>query len=230
MKTKIISISTTALLTLTLAGQTFAAAPSFTDLTDIQAKEKILTLQDQGYVSGVSEKVFAPSQPLTAAQGVQLLVNTFELNIDTVRFIKAPKASDYFTNADDNAWYVNSFIIASVKGLELPSDLDPNQEWTRETFTFYLTQAMEKYGNLPLINFIPVDITDENKIDIVLSGAIQRALIYGVVQLDAEGKFNPNTKITRAEAAEQVYSALEYLKAHPAPIIETDDSTSNSFK
>ena len=46
----------------------------------------------------------------------------------------------------------------------------------------------------------------------------QRALAYNVVLLDAEGNFNPKAEISRADAVEQIFcSALEYIKAHPAP-------------
>ncbi|WP_243124100.1 S-layer homology domain-containing protein [Pelotomaculum schinkii] len=68
-----------------------------------------------------------------------------------------------------------------------------------------------------MINLVPVEIADHDQLTISYDGAIQRALFYGVTKLDAEGKFNAKGKISRAEAAEQIYNALEYLKAHPAP-------------
>jgi hypothetical protein len=71
-----------------------------------------------------------------------------------------------------------------------------------------------------MINIIPAKIADEEALTIEYSGAIQRALIYKVVNLDSEGKFNPKAKISRLEAAEQIYNALAYLEAHPAPVLE----------
>lgn len=127
------------------------------------------------------------------------------------------KATDCFAKADNNAWYADALIVASVNGLELPADLDPEQEWTREEFTYHLIQAMEAHGNLPMLNIVPIEIADHDQLLISYDGAIQRALVYGVARLDAEGKFNSKGKISRAEAAEQTYNALEYLKAHPVP-------------
>lgn len=204
-------------LTLALAGQCFAGTVPFTDISGIAGKDKIISLQEQGIIKGGGSGLFAPDAPLTAAQGIQLLVNAFDLNIDNIRFIKAPKASDYFKNARDNAWYADAFIIISFSGLELPSDLDPNAKWTREEFTHYLVQLMEKQGNLPLINLIPADICDSDQMNILYSGSIQRALVYKLVELDADGGFRPKDAVSRADAAVQVYQALEYLKAHPAP-------------
>jgi hypothetical protein len=207
-------------LTLALAGQCFAGSVPFTDVSGIAAKDKILSLQEQGVIKGNGSGLFAPDAPMTAAQGIQLLVNAFGLNIDNIRFIKAPKASDYFKNAKDNAWYADAFIIISFSGLELPSDLDPNAKWTREEFTHYLVKLMEDRGHLPMIDLKPVDISDNDRMDVLYSGTVQRALLYKLVELDADGGFRPKEAVTRADAAAAVYQALEYLKAHPTPQVQ----------
>jgi len=59
---------------------------------------------------------------------------------------------------------------------------------------------------------IPIDVADENQITVLYSGAIQRALLYGLVKLDTDNRFNPKEEISRAEAAAQVYLALEYIR------------------
>jgi len=220
IKSKLVSISVTILLIVTFAGQSFAAIAPFTDLTNVIAKDKILSLQERGYITGIGDCLFAPDRNVTAAQGIQFIVSSLELNLDLVRFIKEPKATDFFTKADNTAWYANTLIIASVNGIELPKDLDPNKEWTREEFTYHLIYAIEKNGHLPMINIIPVKLADQDQLTSGYDGAIQRALVYGVAKLDAEGNFNPKTGISRAAAAEQVYNALEYLKSHPAPQIK----------
>jgi len=220
IKSKLVTFSTVAVLTLSLTAQCFATAIAtpFTDLENIAAKDKILSLMEKGYVKGVSDGIFAPDKTITAAESIQLIVNAFDLNLDTVRFIKEPKATDYFENADNDAWYANTLIIAAVKGLELQRDLNPNQEWTREEFTYNLIKATEQHGNLPMIKIIPQEIADENELTVDYNGAIQRSLVYEITKLDEEGKFNPKEKISRAEATEQIYNALEYIKAHQMPV------------
>lgn len=220
IKHKGVALSAAFALTLTLVGNSFAAGTLFTDISNIGAKDKIIALQDKGYVNGIEDGLFGPDKTITAAEGIQLIVNALKLNLDAIRFIKKPKATDYFKKADDNAWYANTLIIASMNGLDLLNDLDPNQEWTCEEFTYHLIQAVEKHANLPMINLVPVEIADEDQITVSYSGAIQRALAYKVTQLDAQGKFNPKAKISRAEAAEQIYNVLEYIKAYPAPNID----------
>ena len=220
-KSKIISLCTAAILAVTLSGQVLALSTPFTDIANSSAKDKITALQEKGFVKGIGNDLFAPEKTITAAESIQLIVNALDLNIDTIRFIKEPKASDYFKKADDNAWYASAFIIAPLNGLELPNDLDPSATWTKQEFTYQLITAMELKANLPMIKLIPVKITDEASLEASYSGAIQRALLYKVVSLDAAGNFNPTEKLTRANAAEQIYNALEYLKAHrPAPVVE----------
>jgi len=217
IKSKMVSLCTVSLLTLALAVNSFAAAIPFTDLENVSAKEKISALQEKGYINGIAEGVFAPNKIITAAEGIAFLVKALDLNLDTVRFIKEPKATDYYSKANNDAWYAGYLITGAVNGLEFPKDIKLGQELTREEFTYYLIQAIEKKGNLPMINIVPAVITDQDQMTIEFSGAIQRALVYGFTQLNEEGKFNPKAKISRAEAAEQVYNALQYINAHPAP-------------
>ena len=212
-----IRLMTVTALTLSLTGQCFAAGNPFTDINAAAGKDQIVSLQERGIVKGTDSGLFAPEASLTAAQGIQLLVNAFGLNIDTIRFIKEPKATDYFSKANDNAWYANALITASLNDMGLPADLNPNATWTNEEFTFYLVKVMEKQGNLPMINLVPAEIKDSEQINVLYNGAVQRALHYNLISINADGKFLPKETITRGAAAIQVYHALEYLKNHPAP-------------
>lgn len=214
----VISIIVILILIFTLSIQVFAGF-SFVDIEEVNEKDQIISLYERGIVKGTGQNKFSPEGFVTVAEGVQLIVNTFELNIDNIKFIKQPKATDYFINADDNAWYANALIIASINELEILKDLYPDNYWTKEEFTYYLVTAMEQYNDLPKINIISKDIADEDSIKIEYSGAIQRSLVYGITSLDTDEKFNAKEKITRAQAAEQVYNALEYIKSHPAPEI-----------
>ncbi|GLX66612.1 S-layer homology domain-containing protein [Paenibacillus glycanilyticus] len=216
-KTKMIILSTITALSLTFAVPSYAATNPFSDLTNIAAKDKIIALQEQGIVHGISDDSFAPNDTITAAQGIKLIVNAANLNLDLVRFLVEPKATDYFKNADNDAWYANALITASVNGVELPADLDPNKKWTREEFTHLLISTIETHSNLPKLKLAPIAINDSSDITIDYDGSIQRALAYNVVKLDEQGNFHPKSDITRAEAAEQIYNVLEYIKAHPTP-------------
>ncbi|GBF33485.1 hypothetical signaling protein [Desulfocucumis palustris] len=218
IRIKMASFCGVAVLSLAFAGHCLAAPTPFTDLQDIKEKEKICALQQKGYVKGVADGIYAPNNAIITAESIQLIVNALELNLDAVRFFKEPKATDCCQKADNNAWYADALITAAVNGIEFSSNIDPDQQCTREEFTYYLIKAMEKQNNLPMINIVPVDIADQEQMSAVYSGAVQRALAYGVTQLDESNKFNPKADISRAEAAEQIYNALEYIKAVPAQL------------
>ena len=122
IKSKIISLSTVFALILTFSSQcALAATTPFTDIDNVAAKDKIISLQEKGFVNGIGNGLFAPDSKLTAAEGIQLIVNSLDLNLDLVSFFKEPKATDYFKKADDSAWYADALIIAAVNGVDLPA-------------------------------------------------------------------------------------------------------------
>ncbi len=208
------ALTTAAIVTITFSINSIAAAIQFTDISNLSSKDKIVSLQERGVVKGDGKGLFAPNNLITAAEGIQFIVNAFGLNIDNIRFIKEPMATDYFPNAKNDAWYSNTLIIAAMNGLDLPKDLKPQQLWTREEFTYYLIKVMEKVGDLPMIKLVPAEISDQDKLSAQYQGAVQRAIVYKVVKLDEKGRFNPKEKVKRSEAAEAVYNVLEYLSAH----------------
>jgi len=222
---KWLSLLTASVLTLSISGQALAAEGTFTDIRNVQGQQKIESLKDRGFVSGVTATEFKPNQTLNAAQGIQMLVNSFQLSLAQYTFIKAPQASDSYTKVKDGAWYSDAFIIAAVNGVEVPRSIDPAAELTREQFTNYLMASMQKAGNLPMINIKPVTINDDAKLNPSYQGAVQRSLAMNINKLDAKGNFAPKEKITRAEAAVMIYNALDYLQKHPQmsqPVADAD--------
>lgn len=214
---KIVTLSAAAVLALSIAGQSFASAAAFKDLNSVQGKDQILALYDSGLIKGITAESFAPNRTVTQAESTQMIVSALGLNLDLVRFLKEPKASDYFKNANDSAWYADAMIVAAVNGLELPADLNPNEKMTREAFTYQLIHAIEATGKLPMVKPVAADFKDQDQVMPDYSGAIQRALNYGVAKLDSNGMFNPKKEITRAEAAVEISNALSYLQDHSVP-------------
>ncbi|WP_289135014.1 S-layer homology domain-containing protein [uncultured Brevibacillus sp.] len=216
----LLTFSTFAVMALSIVQPSFAQTTPFTDLANVAAKDKIIALQQMGTIQGVEDHHFMPDATVTAAQGVQLIVKALDLNLDTIRFIKEPKATDYFSKADNNGWYANALIVAANNGFELPADLDPNQVWTKEEFIHQLMLAMERHGNLPMIKIVPVEFGDADQLTVQYQGTIQRSLVLGITALGADKLLHPKDAITRKEAAEIIYNAVEYLKAHPGPKAE----------
>ena len=215
MKTtrKITLASAAALLALSITGQALAATSTFSDITNSAAKEEIQSLQERGFVAGYNAKEFRPEQILTTAEGTSIIANTLQLSLAAIDFSSAPKASAIFKNVKDGVWYSDAFINAHYNGVELPADLNPAAPLTREQFTAYLMQGLEKAGNFPMVKLIPQPIADEADIDPIYQGSIQRSLLYKVNTLGSDTKFEPKKPITRAEAAIMAFNAREALEA-----------------
>lgn len=211
-KRTLAAITTVTILSFTLGGQIFAAGNTFKDIDNINGKEKIISLKNQGLIKGVSESQFLPSSKVTTAQGIQFISGGLQLSLAAIDFNKAPVASGLFTKVKDKAWYAEAFINAYYNRVELPKDIDPTKTMTKEEFTNYLVQGVEGIGNLPMINIVPVDIADDAALNPSYQGSVQRSLKYKINSLDANGKFNPKSEITRAEAAIMLYNAVEFLK------------------
>ncbi|GIO34316.1 MULTISPECIES: S-layer homology domain-containing protein [Paenibacillus] len=220
MKKKRYVSGTVAALAFSLAigGSVFAAGVGFTDLDGIAGADKITSLQQQKLLKGDSESVFRPQARLTNAEGVQLLANVL---VD----VPVSKAADdsknpALTHVKDGAWFAPAFQTVTDHGIVLPADIEPGQAMTREAFTQYLIKTVEQKGNLPMINLVPKNIADESQMTPEYQGAIQRALAWGIADLDSSGNFRPQDQVTRAEAAVMLYNALDFLKTHPSPKAE----------
>lgn len=217
MNRTILALSTFALLSAGFLQHDASAATFFTDQNPTVEKDTMHIMVDQQNQDELAADFFLPEATITTAEGIQLIVNAFDLNLDTIRFVKPPLASDYYKNANNSAWYANALIIAANNGLELSADLEPNKMWTKEEFVFQLMRAMESKNALPMINVVPAKLADEADLNIAYQGAIQRALALGFTKLDEKGNFNPKGEISRKESAELIEKALEYVKARTLP-------------
>jgi hypothetical protein len=192
------------------------SAYAFDDLSaDNSSTAKINALHDKGIVSGIDDSTFAPDASLTYAQAVALLVKGFDLNIDNLRFIREPKASDNFANVDDNAWYAHDFIVAYHKGLPIPADVDPNAPIARQDYADLLAHALATTGDYPTVKMFII-IADSDDIAKDKMGSIQDLLLMHIAKLDDQNRFRPTADTTRGVAAELLYNALEFLDQHTA--------------
>lgn len=192
------------------------AAFAFNDLPEGSDRAKITSLKERGIVNGYNGS-FMASKKLTNAEGVHLIVKALDLNLAAFLFIKEPLASDSFDKVPNDAWYAQSFVIASVHGLSLPRDIDPEASMTREEFAHHLLTALLKKGDYPFTKML-VHVADEADVNPDYRHSLQLLLNAKIVELDRDSKFRPKEAITRREAAVLVYNTLEFKKAHDEPI------------
>ncbi|MEW9698028.1 S-layer homology domain-containing protein [Paenibacillus sp. SI8] len=188
------------------------SALAFTDIQGDPAQAKIEALQRDGIINGVNEDTFDPKGTVTFAQGTHLIVKGLHLNLDRIRFIKEPKASDYFDYVPNDAWYASSLIIASHNGIKLKRDLQPQTAMTREQFATSLYQAIQGTGSY-ITNKMWLVVKDAPEFSEGTISAVQDLIKYKVVSL-VDGKFRPKDEVTRSEAAEMIFNAIAFVKSH----------------
>ncbi|MGG1516328.1 S-layer homology domain-containing protein [Paenibacillus oryzisoli] len=224
MKKKLaVALSATMIVSSLSLGSAFA----FSDVDGSQAAA-IAKLQASGIVSGVDADHFVPLGKITYAESVQLLVRAFGYNLDTMRFVQQPVASQLFTNVGDSAWYADAFIVAHYNGVDIPKDVNPNAVVTREQFAQLLDTAFERKAQLPMIN-IKSELKDDSAITPGYQGSVLRLVHYKVADLDKAGLFNPQRELTRGESAVWVYNALNVMANVKTPV-QTEKVTFNVEK
>lgn len=213
-------------LTIVFALMLTQSAWAFSDIGEIPHQAKIRDLKEAGVVQGEADGKFNPQGQLTYASGVTMLVKGLDLSLARFLFIKEPQAADYYTNVEDGMWYSEAFVIAQVNGLDIPRDVDPNQNMTREQFAHHLFRAIEATGDYAYI--LPyILIEDEADVHPDYMSSIQTLLVSQIVSLDKEGRFKPKAEITRAEAAEWLHNAREFVRKMaemPDPLPEPKES------
>ncbi|MFD2672267.1 S-layer homology domain-containing protein [Marinicrinis sediminis] len=199
-------------LSLSVAGALLMSSSvyAFNDIQNSPNRNQIMELKQNGVVNGVSKDQFNPQGEMTYAQAVSMVVSGFNLNLAHMLFIKAPQASDSFTQVPEDAWYSQSFIIAGVYGLAVDRDVNPSATITREEFASLIMSAIEAKGNYAFTEMY-FTINDEADIDPDSKGDIQSLLNASIVELDENQNFYPKRVITRGEAAGILYEALQMV-------------------
>lgn len=177
------------------------AAAAFSDISNPQNAKIVQALQQQGVVSGVNEQQFAPSGSLTAAQGLQMIVNALKLHVE---------ATDQATVAkNDKTWYADAYEIAKANGIAL-SEVKPGTVLTKEQFAKALYEGISATGQYPTIKMY-IQAADEKQMNPNSMGAIQFLLLTKITSLDENQNFQPQQHVTRMEAAQMIYNAIDYV-------------------
>lgn len=192
------------LLSLIVVMSTAIPASALADVQSDPLTNKINVVQDPG-------GKFDPQAKLDFASGIAAIVKDSSLSLNGYYFFKAPKASDYFTNIKDSAWYADAFVIAQVNGLSIPKDITADQPMTRELYAHLLAQAIAANGDYPVIARFNI-IKDGDSITSAYNNSIQQLLNSGVSLLDDKLNFNPQSPVTKSVAARWLKESVDVMK------------------
>ncbi len=180
-----------------------ASASAFSDISNEDNAKIAQSLQQMGVMKGIGQDLFAPSVDLTNAQAVQLIVNAFGLEADPgVDYIPVPS----FNN---DAWYAPAYEAALHNGIKTVTKTDSvSAKMTREQFASLLLEGINTTGQYPTTKMY-IFFDDEKEFTGDHLGAIQT--LGNMRIISPGGEFRPQDPITRMEAAELVYNAIEFI-------------------
>lgn len=180
-----------------------ASASAYSDIKDDNNAKVAQSLQQMGVMKGIGEDRFAPALDLTNAQAIQLIVNAFDMKVNP--------GVDYKPDAsfNSNAWYAPAYEAALHNQIKTVTKSDsPSAKITREAFASLLLEGINTTGQYPTTKMY-IFFDDEKEFTGDHLGAVQ--ILGNMRILSPGGDFRPQEPITRMEAAQLVYNAIEFI-------------------
>lgn len=171
------------------------AASAFTDVPDTHwASSYIQRAYEKGWVNGMSQTIYAPSDSLTRAQFLKMMATAFySADLQTAE------------GANAGAWYAPSWTVAQKYGLEKGTNMTRLSDLTAQISRYDMAQVIV---NVAASKGVDIDTTnrddeirDWNSIPRNYWDAVSASYTMGVLNGKNGGVFAGQDTMTRAEAA-----------------------------
>ena len=175
----------------------------FTDMKDFDWAEKAVKyMYNHAILSGKSEKQFAPSDNITREEFAKIIVTAFEFSDK-----KAIEFEDVKGHWSEE--YIQIAACAGVVSGISDTEFGIGQNITREDMAVMLKRAIDKAKTTLdiVVEDIP-EISDMDDVSEYAKSAVEFLLSKGAVK-GSDGRFNPKSYATRAEAAQMVYNVIK---------------------
>ncbi|HHY20618.1 MAG TPA: S-layer homology domain-containing protein [Bacilli bacterium] len=179
---------------------------TFSDIQRHWAQYEIEVLTSHWITNGMNDEQFKPNHQLTRAEFAKMLVLSQGLNP-----ISPTKGS--FSDVDATHWgfeWIEAAKRAEIINGNANGMFLPNAKVTREEMMTMLVRTIEK-ENQTTINKTQIPLSSFNDADKISDWAkpyVEKAIQTGLIQ-GANGKVNPLSSSTRAEAAVVIYRLIE---------------------
>ncbi|MGI2294925.1 S-layer homology domain-containing protein [Paenibacillus sp. GXUN7292] len=180
---------------------------SFNDIASVQewAGRAIEVVAAKGAIVGKQEGVFAPRDSVTRAEFAKMLVHAMNL-LDQ-------SATESFNDVNDSDWfkpYVASAVKLGIINGRSADRFDPKATITRAEMATMIARALkvtEKMEDVKDQDAVLSVFKDAAAIQSSLKAGVSFAVEHGIV-VGFDGKFAPNDKSTRAQAAVMIHRTL----------------------
>lgn len=184
------------------------AAPdrSFDDVKpDDWFYREVTDLVDKGYINGVSDKLFAPSQNLSRGMLVTIL---FRIDGE-----KAVTAAGTFSDVTKGSWYENAVAWAAANGIVYgyaDGRFGPDDMVTRQQMAAILWRYAQYKGlDVAAAGAALPSFPDRGQVASWAGEAVSWAYSRGIMTGKNGGMLDPNGNASRAEAAVMLYRFLK---------------------
>lgn len=204
------------MLVFLLAVPMFAAAENDRETLDLNfedtnegywAQEYIERMKAKGVFQGYEDGTFRPNDPVTRIQTIVTAVRLLGLEEeakaqDLSKPVFFKDATEYFSNPG-NLWAKGYVLVALEQGLFDASEdlLSPNQPAKRVWVSSILVRALGLEGEARAAITVAPSFVDANQIPAGSVGYVNIAEEYGIITGNPDGRFSPNTNITRSQMA-----------------------------
>lgn len=176
--------------------------PSFNDLDGAPwARTAIEALAEKKIISGRGNGSFAPNEPVTRAEFVKMIVTALNLTDET--------AEAEFDDVPKSAWYYR--VVASAKKSGIVSGMSDNlfgaeEQIIRQDMAVIILRAAKLAGIDTSAE--SAAFTDSESISDYAAQAVGKLAAAGIISGMDDGTFSPRTNVTRAQAAQVIYTLL----------------------
>ncbi len=183
------------------------AALPFTDVSqNSKYYNSIEYVYTKGLFNGVSDTKFAPDQTLTRAMFVTVLGRL--CGVDTEKY-----KTGRFTDVPDGQWYTAYVEWAAENGIVNgvgDGKFDPSGELTREQMAKIAASCATLLTEFDAAIQIELPFSDRDSVSSWASDSVMFCINHGLID-SSTGKFEPQSKATRAEAADIIARLAEMI-------------------
>jgi len=187
--------------------------PKFRDLNGHQAKDEIEKLYSLG-IFDESSQFFSPNTPMTRYQYTVGILKA----VDT-RVLETPKKSSTarkpifkdLSVKEPDYMFIESAVEQGIINGATPDKFNPDGALTRVQAVAILVRALGMEGRAPSPGF-KTHYADDDKIGSWAKDSVYVATQIGLINGNTSNRFNPNQKLTRAQAALMTSRFLDFLE------------------
>ena len=182
---------------------------TFGDIDNVPwAKDSILKLSKLGIINGRSADIFAPSENVTRAEFLKMILTAFKL--------ESAGAEINFLDVTAGDWYyeyVKTAFSLGIAGGYGDGYFGANDSITRQDAAVIMARAA-KAANITLEKTSEMkDFSDSGSISEYAAESVKSLVESGILHGDENGSFCPKDNCTRAQAAVMIANILEQQEA-----------------